>query len=157
MMDCNETNVTRCNEIICNHCNKTFRSQKSLYNHRRNAKHPLDGVVITEEAMETESEEAQDVYSSNGRIRNEISHEKERVIELSTSMALGRVQDAVNQAFRNVPDEMIPLYMTNNIEHRDAWERVRKTTEPFENEIQMSLMHDTFKFADELKRDLENL
>ena len=68
------------NEImfICNHCNKTFRSQKSLYNHRRNAKHPLDVVVITEEAMKTASEEAQDVYSSNGRTRNEISHEKTR-------------------------------------------------------------------------------
>ena len=147
------------NEIvfICNHCNKTFRSQKSLYNHRRVAKHPLDGVVVTGEAMEPTPEEVQDVYASNGRIRNEISHEKERVIELSTSMALGRVQDAVKQAFRNVCEEMIPLYTTTDIEHRDAWERVRKTTEPFENEILMTLMHDTFKVADELKRDLENL
>ena len=79
--------------------------------------------------------------ASNGRIRNEIPHEKERVIELSTMMALGRVQDAVKQAFRNVREEMI----------------VRKATEPFENEIMMILMHDTFKVADELKRDLENL
>ena len=77
------------NEIvfICNHCNKTFCSQKSLYNYRRTAKYPLDGVVIAGNAMETASEE--DVYASNGHIRNEISHEKERVIELSTSMALG--------------------------------------------------------------------
>ena len=107
--------------------------------------------------MDSTCEEAQDVYSSNGRIKNEISHEKERVIELSTSMALGRVQDGAKQAFRSVRDEMITLYMTTNIEHRDAWECVRKTTEPFENEILMTLMLDTFKVVDELKRDLENV
>ena len=101
--------------------------------------------------------QSEEYYTSSGRIRNEISHEKEHVIELSTSMALGRVQDAVKQAFRSVRDEMIPLYMTTDIEHRDAWERVRKTTEPFENELLTTLMHDTFKVADELKRDLENL
>ena len=147
------------NEIvfICNHCNKTFRSQKSLYNHRRIQKHPLDGVVITGEAMEATTEEVQDVYSSNGHIRNEISHEKERVIELSISIALGRVQDAVKQAFRSVRDEMIPLYMTTDIDHRDAWERARKTTEPFENELLTTLINDTFKVADELKRDLANM
>ena len=147
------------NEIvfICNHCKKTFRSQKSLYNHRRIQKHPLDGVVITGEAMEATTEEVQDVYSSNGHIRNEISHEKERVIELSISIALGRVQDAVKQAFRSVRDEMIPLYMTTDIEHRDAWERVRKTTEPFENELLTTLMNDTFKVSDELKRDLASM
>ena len=120
-------------------------------------KHAIDGVADVGEAMESASEEAQDVYSSNERIRNEITHEKERVIELSTSMALGRVQDAVKQAFWSVRDEMIPLYMTIDIENRDAWERVRKTTQPFENQILMTLMHDTFKVADELKRDLENL
>ena len=73
-----------------------------------------------------------DVYSGNESIRNELSHGKERVIELSTSMALGRVQDAVKKAFRSVRDEMIPLYMTTDIERRDALERARKTTEPFE-------------------------
>ena len=147
------------NEVVfvCNHCNKTFHSQKSLYNHRRIAEHPIDGAVKTAEAMESTLEEAPDVYASKGSIRNEISHEKERVIELSTSMALGRVQDAVKQAFRSVREEMIPLYMTTDIEHRDAWDRVRRTTEPFENELLMTLMHDTFKVADELKRDLENL
>ena len=143
--------------FVCNHCNKTFHSQKSLYYHRRNVKHAIGGAVNSAEAMETTLEEAQDVYASKGSIRNEISHEKERVIELSTSMALGRVQDAVKQAFRSVRDEMIPLYMATDIEHRDAWERVRKTTEPFENQILMTLMHNTFKVADELKRDLENL
>ena len=143
--------------FICNICNKTFSLQRSLYLHRRLAKHAIDDVVDAGEAMDSAPGEVQDDYSSNGRIRNEISHEKERVIELSTSMALGRVQDAVKQAFRNVRDEMIPLYMTTDIEHRDAWERVRKTIEPFENELLMTLMHDTFKVADELKRDLENM
>ena len=110
------------NEVVfvCNHCNKTFHSQKSLYNHRRIAKHPIDGAVKTAEAMESTLEETPDVYASMGSIRNEISHEKERVIELSTSIALGRVQDAVKQAFRSVRDEMIPLYMTTDIDHRDA-------------------------------------
>ena len=56
-------------------------------------------------------------------------------------MALGSVQDAAEQAFRNVREEMIPPYATMDIEHRDTWERVRKTTEPFENEILMTLMH----------------
>ena len=74
--------------FVCNHCNKTFHSQKSLYNHRRIAKHPINGAVNTAEAMESTLEEAQDVYARKGSIRNEISHEKERVIELSTSMAL---------------------------------------------------------------------
>ena len=60
------------NEIvfICNHCKKTFRSQKSLYNHRRIQKHPLDGVVITGEAMEATTEDVQKVYSSNELIQN---------------------------------------------------------------------------------------
>ena len=53
------------NEIVFNHCNKTFRSQKSLYNHRRIAKHSLGGVVITGDAMEAAPEEAKDVYTSN--------------------------------------------------------------------------------------------
>ena len=132
--------------FICNICNKTFSSQRSLYLHRRLAKHAIDDVVDAGEAMDSAPGEVQDDYSSNGRIRNEISHD-----------AFGCVQDAVKQAFRSVCDEMIPLYMTTDIEHRDAWERVRKTTEPFENELLMTLMHDTFKVADELKRDLENL
>ena len=81
------------NEIVfvCNICNKTFRSQKSLYNHRRIAKHAMDGVAITEEGIKTEIVQPEESYTSSGRIRNEISHEKERVIEPSTSMALGRV------------------------------------------------------------------
>ena len=72
-------------------------------------------------------------------------------------MALGRVQDAVKQAFRGVRDEVIPLYMANDIEHRDAWERAQKITEPLENELLTALMHDTFKVADALKRDVANM
>ena len=46
------------------------------------------------------------LYSADGRIRNEIS----RVIELSTSLAMGNVQEAVKRAFYSVREEMIPLY-----------------------------------------------
>ena len=70
--------------------------------------------------MEATPEEIQDICASNGRIRNAILHEKERFIEFSTSMALGRLQDAVKQAFRNVREEMIPLYTTMDIKQRDA-------------------------------------
>ena len=114
-------------------------------------------MVTTDEAMEMALKEARDVYSRNGHIQNEISHEKERVIELSISMALGRVQDAVKQAVRCIRNEMIPLFMTTNIEPRDAWERVRKTTEPLENELLTILMHNAFNVADELKHHLANM
>ena len=107
--------------------------------------------------MEAASEEAQSVYSSNGHIQNGISHEKECVIEISISMALGHVHNAVKQAFHGVRDEVIPLYMANDIEHRDAWERAQRTTEPFEHELLTALRHDTFKVADELKRDVGNM
>ena len=147
MMGCNETNLTRsCLSVITaiRHfaLKKVFIIVEELQNIRLAVSSPTP-------------DEVQDVYASNGRIRNEISHKKERMIELSTSMTLGQVQDTVKQAFRNVREEMIPLDTTTDIEHGDAWERVRKTIEPFENEILMTLMHDTFKVADELKRDLE--
>ena len=149
------------NEIVymCNHCYTTFSSQRSLYLHRRLAKHAIDDVADAGEALDSAPGEEQDVYSSNGHIRNEISHETERVIELSTSMALGCVQDAVKQAFRIVHDRMIPLYMeTTDIENMgDAWACARKITEPFENKLLKTLMRDTFKVAGALKRDLETL
>ena len=65
-------------------------------------------------------EPAENIYSSDGRILNEISHEKERVIELSISLSLGNVQDAVKRAFRDVRKEMIPLYVTASVEQLDA-------------------------------------
>ena len=69
-------------------------------------------------------------------------------------MALGRVQDAVKQAFRGVHDEVIPLHMMND---GNAWERAQRTTKPFENELLTVLMHDTFKVADALNRDMANI
>ena len=62
--------------FICNIYNKPFSSQRSLYHHRRLAKHAIDCMTDVGEAKESITEEAQVVYSNNGRIRNEISHEK---------------------------------------------------------------------------------
>ena len=67
--------------------------------------------------------------------------------ELSISMALSRVRDAVKKTFRGVRDEVIPLYMANGTEHRDARESAQRTTEPFEK-LLTALMHDSFKVAD---------
>ena len=67
-------------------------------------------------------------------------------------MALGRVQDAVKQAFRGVRDEVIPLYMTNDI--TETLGNVRKGQL---NCLKTTIMHDTFKVADELKRDVANM
>ena len=149
------------NEIvfICNICNKTFRSQRSLYNHRRISKHALMDSTLEPAVnmIESMKEPAENIYSSDGCIRNEISHEKERVIELSTSLALGSVQDAVKRAFRSVREEMIPLYVAASVEQSDAMERIHSVTSTFENGLLMTLMHDTFNVADKLKNDLESL
>ena len=102
---------------------------------------------------------SENIYSSDGRIRSEVSHDKERVIILMTSLALGNVQDAVKRAFRSVRDEMIALYSTassGSVEHMDAWERVGKVLAPFENGMLITLMQDTFNVTRELKNDLES-
>ena len=52
---------------------------------------------------------------------------------------------------------MIPLYVAAGVERMDAWERIHKVLAPFENELIMTLMHDTFNVADKLKTDLMNL
>ena len=135
-------------ELVCNVCDKVFVYQTSLYTHKRN-KHYAN-VDAPAETIPVE-----DVYESNGHIRNEISHEKERVVEISSSMALGNVQDAVKRAFRNLVDEMIPLYVASGVEQMDAWYRVRAIVDSFENGLLMMLVQDTFQIADKLKRDLE--
>ena len=72
---CNETNSTKwCSSVTT--AIRPFALKKSLYHHRRIAKHPIGDVVNAGEAIESTPEEAQDVYSSNGRIQTEISHEK---------------------------------------------------------------------------------
>ena len=154
------------NEIVfaCNVCDKAYSSQRKLRCHRYYAKHTLpdstgEPSMDDIECMEEPSIE-ENIYSSDGRIRNKISQEKERVIIFSISFALGNVQDAVKRAFRSVRDEMIPLYSaasSGSVEHMDAWERVGKVLAPFENGLLMTLMQDTFNVTKELKNDLESL
>ena len=154
------------NEVVfaCNVCDKEYGSQKKLWSHRYYAKHALPDST-GEPAMDKiewmeEPASAENTYSSDGRIRSGVSHDKERVIILMTSLALGNVQDAVKRAFRSVRDEMIPLYSaasSGSVEHMDAWERVGKVLAPFENELLMTLMQDTFNVTKELKNDLESL
>ena len=149
------------NELVfaCNVCNKAYSSQGNLYKHRYYAKHALMDSTTEPAANKIASMEkpTENTYSSDGRIRNEISHEKERVIELSTSLALGNVQDAVKQAFRNVRKEMIPWYVAANAEQSDALDLILDALAPIENGLLMTLMHDTFNVADKLKSDLESL
>ena len=107
--------------------------------------------------MEMPTVADENIYLSDGHIRNEISHEKERVLELSTSLALGNVQEGLKRAFRSVREEIIHLYVAAGVERMDTWERIHKFLAPFENELIMTLMHDTFNVADKLKTDLMNL
>ena len=123
------------NEIVfaCNVCDKEYSSQKKLGSHRNYAQHVLpystgEPAVDKIEWME-EPNATENIYSSDGRIRSEVSHNKERVIILMTSLSLGNVQDAGKRAFHSVRDEMIPLYSaasSGSVEHMDAWEFVGK-------------------------------
>ena len=111
-------------------------------------------METTDEVMETTS--AEEMYESDGHESEdiEISYEKECVVEISTSIALGNIQDSVKHAFRNLVDKMVPLYVASGVEQMGAWYRVRAMTESFENVLLMTLMKDTFKIAVKLKRDL---
>ena len=146
-------------EIVCNVCDKVFTSRLGFYKHhgtqhRANVDAP---VVSTEVVMEATPVKVEDVYESDGQESdgNEISCEKECVVEISTSMALGNIQDSVKRAFRNLVDEMVPLYVASGVEQMDAWYRVRAKTESFENELLMTLMQNTFTIVNDPKRDLE--
>ena len=151
------------NEIVfaCNVCNKDYVSAKALTNHRRYAHHVSELPEPTDElsAMETNEEKVEEHLRNgdDGRIRNEISHQTERVIELSTSLAMGNVQEAVKRALRSVREEMIPLYAAATVERADAWERVCKILTPFEDDLIMTVLRDTFELAHKLKSDLECL
>ena len=145
-------------EFVCNVCDKVFVYQTSLYTHKRNKHYANVDAPAESTGEKTESTattKVEDFYESDGRLCNEISHEKERVVEISSSMALGNVQDAVKRAFRNLVDEMIPLYVASGVEQMDAWYRVRAIVDSFENGLLMTLVQDTFQIADKLKRDLE--
>ena len=151
------------NEIVyaCNLCDKDYISPKGLNNHQRYSKngHQLPEPTKEHVAVDT------DVYVANenlcpvddGRIRNEISHQTERVIELSTSLAMGNVQEAVKRALRSVREEMIPLYAAASVDRADAWERVCKILAPVEDGLIMTVLRDTFDLATALKADVECL
>ena len=145
-------------EFVCNVCDKVFKSRLGFYKHHC-TKHRANVVALAESTdvvIGTTPVKVEDEYESDGNESdgNEISHEKECVVEISTSMALGNIQDSVKRAFRNLVDEMVPLYVASGVEQMDAWYRVRAKTESFENELLMTLMQDTFKIAGKLKRDL---
>ena len=87
-------------EFVSSVCENVFTSRMGLYCHQR-AKHrkTIDAPEeCTEDVMETTTIE--DVHEGDGNLRKEISHEKECVVEISTSMALGSIQDAVKREFR---------------------------------------------------------
>ena len=145
-------------EFVCNVCDKVFKSRLGFYKHHC-TKHRANVDALaesTEVVIGTTPVKVEDEYESDGNESdgNEISYEKECVVEISTSMALGNIQDSVKRAFRNLVDEMVPLYVASGVEQMDAWYRVRAKTESFENELLMTLMQDTFKIAGKLKRDL---
>ena len=155
-------------EFVCNVCDKVFKSRLGFYKHHC-TKHRANVDALaesTEVVIGTTPVKVEDEYESDGNESdgnesdgnesdgNEISHEKECVVEISTSMALGNIQDSVKRAFRNLVDEMVPLYVASGVEQMDAWYRVRAKTESFENELLMTLMQDTFKIAGKMKRDL---
>ena len=153
------------NEIVyaCNLCDKDYISPKGLNNHQRYSKH-ADAPLLSEPTKEHVAVDT-DVYVADeilrpvedGRIRNEISHQTERVIELSTSLAMGNVQEAVKRALRSVREEMIPLYAAASVDRADAWERVCKILAPFEDGLIMTVLRDTFDLATALKADVECL
>ena len=107
--------------FACGVCDKEYRTAKQLKKHRNYMKHTLSHspqkhivdkikpVVDKIKWMEMPTIVDENIYLSDGHIRNEISHEKERVIELSTSLALGNVREGLKRAFRSVREEMIPL------------------------------------------------
>ena len=143
-------------EFVCNVCDKVFTSRLGLCQHRAKHRANVDAPAeSTEDVMETTATKVEDVYEGDGLVRNELSREKERVVETSPSMALGNIQDSVKRAFRNLVDEMVPLYVASGVEQMDAWYRVRAKTESIENKLLMTLKQNTFTIVDELKRDLE--
>ena len=87
-------------EFVCNVCNKVFTSRLGLCQHRAKHRANVDAPAeSTEDVMETTTTKVEDTFKGDGLVRNELSREKERVVEISTSMALGNIQDSVKRAF----------------------------------------------------------
>ena len=155
------------NEIVftCGVCKKDYGSSKSLVSHQRYAKHvhqlpePKEDVTTTDTTDNEENAIVDEHFypGDDKRIRKELSHEWNRVIELSTSLVMGNVQEAVKRAFHSVREEMIPLYAAGNMDRVDVRERVCKILTPFEDGLIMTVLRDTFDLANKLKNDLECL
>ena len=155
MMDCNETNLTRlCSSVttairhfalkklfIINDVKQNIRLMECLSLEKQWKRH-LKKHKTSTQAMGTFEIGYHTRKNAGGALNINGSR---------------RVQHAIKQAVHGIRDEVIPLYMTNDIEHRDAWERAHRTTEPFENALLTALMNDTFKVADELKCDMANM
>ena len=155
------------NEIVftCGVCKKEYGSSKSLMSHQRYAKHthqlpePKEDLTTTDTTDNEENATIDEHFypADDGRIRKELSHEANRVIELSTSLVMGNVQEAVKRAFYSVREEMIPLYAAGSMDRVDVMERVCKILTPFEDGLIMTVLCDTFDLANKLKNDLECL
>ena len=145
--------------VTCSECGKTMRGD-NVKRHMNSMHAPLLSEPTKEHvAVDTDVYVADEILRpvEDGRIRNEISHQTERVIELSTSLAMGNVQEAVKRALRSVREEMISLYAAASVERADAWERVCKILAPVEDGLIMTVLRDTFDLATALKADVECL
>ena len=84
------------NKIVfeCNVCDKAYSSQDKLRKHRYYAKH------VRSESMSESVAADENIYSSDGCIRNEISREKERDILNSILCSFIDMQEAVKRAYQ---------------------------------------------------------
>ena len=128
----------------CEICGKEFDSQRAFHQHRMHTQ--CANVTVADGTQE------EDVSMDN--IPSKLSHEKVRVIELSTSIILDHLQETTRETFRRLREEMIPLYTSSNLERVDAYNRVRQTIDPFETELISLLMNKTTRITEELKRDM---
>lgn len=94
-----------------------------------------------------------DTNYSNPFTSNNMKHDKERVIELSSSLlALGKVQETISRTFRDLREEMIPMYASTIMERADAVKRVHQIMDPVENELISIVMFNTANITNELNR-----
>ena len=130
----------------CDICGKEFDNQRAFHQHR----------MYTQCANVTVADATQEEDFSMDFIPSKLSHEKVRVIELSTSITLDYLQETIRHTFQRLREEMIPLYTSSNLGHADAYNRARQTIDPFETELISILMNKTTRITDELKRDMES-
>ena len=83
-------------EFLCNVCGKVFMYRSTLNAHQCNKHRATTNVSaesIEEKTETTATTKVEDPYEGDGHESdgNEISYEKECVVEISTSMALGNI------------------------------------------------------------------